>query len=72
MDSAHKVLGRGSEQGPVGDLWEPEDPQVPKQRRAYGPLAKRDGGGLSDGHALHHTPFLLSCEFGAKLQSGYD
>lgn len=26
MDAAHKVLGSGSEHGPVVDLGEPEDP----------------------------------------------
>lgn len=36
-----QVLGSGSEQGPVVDLWEPEDPHVPKQMRTYGPLAER-------------------------------
>lgn len=50
-----QVLGSGSEQGPVVDLWEPEDPHVPKQMRVYGPLAKRNGGGLSGSHALHHS-----------------
>lgn len=33
MDMAHKVPGSGSEHGPVVDLWEPEDPHVPKQMR---------------------------------------
>lgn len=45
MDMAHKVLGSGSEHGPVADLWEPEDPYIPKQMRVYQPPAKRDGEG---------------------------
>lgn len=70
MDMAHKVLGSGSEHGPVVDLWELEDPYVPNQMRVCHQQSGMVGGYQTATPST--TPFLLSCEFGAKLQSGYD